>query len=178
MRKLRLILLMMIFGINQEACLAMEESELDLSVRICKRQMTKEELLKELEVNFSKQNESKKITMLNCAGQKAVDDEIIKALSIIPGSAHLVSLDLSETSITRDALKIILKSHIGTKKNGPQYSEKYERFSSDVYLNLRGSKITEEDKRLFSGPLGFMIEYNHKEYKRVMNVIKLLKSKL
>ena len=67
---------------------------------------------------------------------------------------------MSGTSVTKKSLSLLLTSkYIGTRRDLPQFSARYERPSSELYVNVQGSKA-EKAQQEFLKPVGpFKFQY-------------------
>lgn len=125
-----------------------------------------------------------KILELN---NKDIDDNFIEEMCKNKTFARLITIDLSNNkNITSKSLKYIRESDIiGSTRDLPQISGKYGCPSSEVYINIDGTGITDKKdiKKYFGEPRSeFVIRYMHPvhntaTYPTINNGIKWLQRK-
>lgn len=101
------------------------------------------------------------VKTLDLSGHKEVDDNFVKTLSESDKSKTLINIDLSNTSISDISLQYILESKkLGTQRDLPQISARYDLPSSEIYLNVEGTKVSKENKEKFGKPFsGVKLSY-------------------
>lgn len=80
---------------------------------------------------------------LDLGGHKEVDDNFIKDLSNNDKSKSIININLSGTSITVDSLINILEGKIGTRKDLPQISSRYDMPASEIHLDISNTTIND-----------------------------------
>ena len=92
------------------------------------------------------------VKTLDLSGHKEVNDSFIKDLSESKNSESLLNIDLSGTSVTEESLKYILGSKVlGTRRDLPQISGRYDMPAAEIYLKLNDNIDTSKFKRPADG---------------------------
>lgn len=116
------------------------------------------------------------VKTLDLSGCDAVDDNFIRTLSLNKKSEGILNIDLRGTKVTKLSLEYILKSKIlGTRRDLPQISGRYDMPSSEIYLDIRDTSIDiKEAKKYFENPISdiqlrYGIFVGHDVFKKTAN---------
>jgi len=97
------------------------------------------------------------LRILDLSNQPIVTDATIKQLVCNPTFARIITLRLNGTSVTDEAVSTIVNSPIlGSIRDYPLQSEKYDAPSSVIRVYARDTKVTDVEPK---ATLNFHIEY-------------------